>query len=288
MANIGDSKGHGLEVALNTLVVKNKNFSYDINWSYSTNIDEITGLADGILRYQEKGDTWRIVGEPVNIFYGYESAGTWNVGEFAEYKTAWGARHPGETMAYVANYGAPGTFKMVDRNDDGKIDNDDKKVYQRSPKHIFGMNNTFTYQNLSLSVLLYARIGGYMSYGLNGQTAFEPQWANWGNIDYWVPDGKDHRFPSPGSLAYSSINNGDYKTASQYEKADYFKIKDITLSYRLPKVWMNKVGINDIKVYGSLKNFFSFSSVGDYDAERDGSISFPLAKQAVIGLNFQF
>jgi TonB-linked SusC/RagA family outer membrane protein len=292
--NIGDSKGNGLEVALNTLVVKNKNYSYDINWSYSTNKDEITGLADGILKYQESGDTWRIVGKPVRIFYGYESAGTWNVGEFDAYKTAWESRHPGESMAYVANYGTPGTFKMVDRNDDGKLDNDDKKVYQRTPKHIFGMNNTFTYQNLSLSILLYARIGGYMSYGLNGQTAFEPQWANWGDIDYWVPDGKSHPFPSPGAISSStggslaSVNGGEYKTASQYEKADYFKIKDITLSYRFPKIWMNKLGINDVKVYGSLKNFFSFSAVGDYDAERDGSISFPLAKQAVIGLNFQF
>ncbi|MDR0575022.1 MAG: TonB-dependent receptor [Tannerella sp.] len=288
LANIGDSKGSGLEVALNTVIIRNKDFDYDINWSYSTQKDEITGLTSGVDKYQESGATWRIVGEPVSIYYDYEADGTWNVGEFADYKTAWEARHPGETMAYVTNYGAPGVLKVKDQNDDGKINEDDKIVYNRSPKQIFGMSNNFRYKNLALSILLYARLGGYMNYGLNTQIYFEPQWQNWGDLDYWTPDGKSHRFPSPGSLDYSSINNGEYKASLGYEKADYFKIKDITLSYNLPKTWLSKAKIGDVKIYGSLKNFFTFSSVGSYDSERGGETNFPLAKQAVIGLNIQF
>ena len=79
------------------------------------------------------------------------------------------ARHPGETIGYVAAYGAPGTMKIVDRNDDGMLNDDDKIVYNRSPKHIFGMNNSVAYKNFSLSVLVYARIGGYISYDMNSQ-----------------------------------------------------------------------------------------------------------------------
>jgi hypothetical protein len=127
-----------------------------------------------------------------------------------------------------------------------------------------------------------------MSYDLNNQIYFEPQWTNWGNLDYWTPDNPDARFPSPGSLAYSAINNGEYKTSLKYEKADYVKIKDITLGYNLPKSWLNKAKIGNVKIYGSLKNFFTFSAVGDYDSERGGSTSFPLAKQAVAGINIQF
>ena len=286
-ANVGDSKGSGLEIALNTVLVKNNNFSYDINWSYAASTDKIVNLTEGIERYQELGATWRIVGERVNTFYDYETSGIWNVGEFDQYKTDWQARHPGETMAYVTNYGQPGTIKIVDRDDNGKLNNDDRKVYNRNPKHIFGMNNTVTYKDFSLSFLLYARLGGYISYDLYNQIYFEPQWTNWGDLDYWVPDGKDHKFPSTGTV-YQSVNSGEYKSSLKYAKADYFKIKDITLGYNLPKTWMNKAKFGNIKIYGSLKNFFTFSAVGTYDSERGGEFSFPLAKQAVIGINAQF
>ena len=286
-ANVGDSEGSGLEVALNTLLVKNKNFSYDINWSYATSTDKIVGLTEGIEKYQESGATWRIVGERVNIFYDYETSGIWNVGEFDQYKTNWEARHPGETMAYATNYGKPGTIKIVDRDDNGKLDNEDKIAYNRDPKHIFGMNNTITYKDFSLSFQLYARLGGYISYDLNNQIYFEPQWTNWGDLDYWVPDGKDHKFPSTGT-AYQSVNSGEYKASLKYVKADYFKIKDITLAYNLPKRWMDIAHISNVKIYGSLKNFFTFSAVGTYDSERGGSLNFPLAKQAVVGVNIQF
>ena len=286
-ANIGDSEGSGLEIVLNTVVVKNKDFSYDINWMYSTAKDKIVHLTEGIERYQESGATWRIVGEPVRIFYDYETSGTWNVGEFEQYKTDWQARHPGETMSYMANYGQPGTIKIVDKNDDGKLDNEDKKVYNRDPKHIFGMNNTLTYKDFSLSFQLYARLGGYISYDLYNQIYFEPQWTNWGDLDYWVPDGKDHRFPSTGTV-YRTVSDGEYKASLKYVKADFFKIKDITLAYNLPKAWMGKANISNVKIYGSLKNFFTFSAVGTYDSERGGSFNFPLAKQAVIGISVQF
>ena len=229
------------------------------------------------------GVTGQIVGQPVSIFYDYETDGCWNVGEYDEYVTAWKERHPGETIGYLSAYGVPGTMKLIDRNDDGKLDDDDKKVYKRSPKHLLGMNNTFTYKNFSLSVLLYARLGGYMSYDMNSQLNYET--ANWGDLDYWTPDNVDAKFPSPGaaSTIYST-----YATSIKYEKADYLKIKDVTLAYNLPNKLISKVGIQKVKLYGSLKNYFTFSSVDNYDSERGGSIAFPLAKQVVFGVNVQF
>jgi len=288
LSNVGSTKGHGLEIALNATPVRTNNFSYDFSLSYTTNKDEVVFLNEGIEK-NIVGQGGQIVGQPVSIYWDYEADGIWDVGEFAEYKTAWEGRHSGETMAYVANYGAPGTLKVVDRNDDGKLNEDDKMVYNRAPKHIIGLNNNFSYKNFSLSVMLYARLGGWMSYDLNNQIYFEPQWTNWGDLDYWTPDNPDAKFPSPGALAYSSINNGEYKTSLKYEKADYFKVKDITLSYSLPKSLLNNVKISDVKIYGSLKNYFTFSAVGDnYDSERGGAVSFPLAKQAVLGVNIGF
>lgn len=280
--NIGKTKASGVEIALNTFVVRGPGFNYDINWSYSTFTDEVTGLADGVDK-NITGRTAHIIGEPVSIFYDYEADGNWDVGEFADYIAAWQQRHPDETPGYISAYGTPGTIKVVDRNDDGKLDDEDKRVYNRAPKHILGMNNNFSYKNWGLSVLLYARFGGYMQYDMNSQLNFES--ANWGDLDYWTMNNKDAKFPNPGT---ASATHGSYGTSLLYEKADYFKIKDVTLSYTLPKDVIGRIGIDNVKIYGSLKNYFSFSKIDNYDPERGGSISFPLAKQMVFGVNVQF
>ncbi len=288
LSNVGETEGSGLEISLNTLVVKTKNFSYDINWSYATSVDKVTALTAGIDKYQVEGANWLVVGQPVKIFYDFETNGNWNVDEFAQYKTDWETRHPGETLNYSANgapngYGTPGSLKIVDRNDDGKLNSDDQRVYDRSPKHILGMSNTFEYKNISLSVLLYARLGGYISYDMNSQMNYET--ANWGDLDYWTPTNTGAKFPSPG--AASGLYT-PYQNALKYEKADFYKIKDITLTYNVPSKILNSVKISNLKIYGSLKNYFTFSAIDNYDSERGGSISFPLAKQAVVGINLQF
>lgn len=279
--NIGKTKGNGIEVALNTEIIKGKLFNWNVNWSYSNSNDEIVELSDGLKRIVN-GREAHIVGQPVKIFYNYESDGVWNVGEYEVYKTEWLARHPGETLGFSSAYGVPGTIKIVDKDDNGKFDDEDKRVYERSPKHLFGMNNSFTFGNLSLDVMLYARLGGYIEYDMNSQLNFET--ANWGNLDYWTPTNISARFPSPGS---ASSTWGSYGSALLYEKADYIKIKDITLGYNFPTSLIKKVGLSKVKVYGSLKNFFTFSNIDNYDPERGGSISFPLAKQMVVGLNIQ-
>lgn len=280
--NIGETKAMGIEVALNTMVVKTNDFSWDINWSYSSYKDEVVAIADGLDK-NIMGRTAHIVGQPVSIFYDYKADGNWDVGEFEDYHADWKARHPGETKKYVEAYGKPGTIKIIDKNDDGSLDDDDKVVYDRSPKHIIGMNNTFTYKNWSLSALIYARLGGYLQYDFNSQLNFES--ANWADLDYWTLNNRDAKFPNPGT---ASTTHGSYGTALLYEKADYFKIKDLTLAYNLPKDLLNRIGVDNVRVYGSLKNYFTFSSIDNYDPERGGSINFPLAKQMVFGLNIQF
>lgn len=287
LSNVGETKGQGFEATLNALLVKSKDFNWDVTLNYSTNQDKITALTEGISKYQINNQEWLIVGQPVKTFYDYETNGNWNVGEFDLFKTDWEARHPGETLNYTANgapsgYGSPGTLKIVDRNDDGKLNSDDLKVYDRSPKHIIGINTNLDYKDFSLSVQFYARLGGYINYDMNSQMNYET--ANWGDLDYWTPTNTSARFPSPG--AASGLYT-PYQNALKYEKADFYKIKDITLSYNVPSKLLKNINISSLKVFGSLKNYFTFSAVENYDSERGGSISFPLAKQAVIGLNLQ-
>jgi TonB-linked SusC/RagA family outer membrane protein len=276
--NIGETKGSGVELLLNTLVVDSKKFKWDVNWSAAFAKDEIVDLSGGITR-NINGTIGQIVGEPVRIYYNYQADGCWGIGEYDAYKTAWLERHPGETLTMT---GEVGTIKVLDMNDDGKINDDDKRVYNRSPKAILGMNNTFSYKDISLSVLLYARLGGYIQYDFNNLITYEP--ANWGDLDYWTPENQEAKFPTPGN----QLNYGNYGSALLYEKASYLKVKDITLSYNLPQSPLAKVGVENVKLYGSMKNYFTFSNIDNYDPERGGAITFPLAKQLVFGINVEF
>ncbi len=276
--NIGKTKGSGIELGLNTLIVDSKDFKWDVNWTAAFYKDEITSLSGGITK-NISGTTGQIVGQPVNIFYNYQADGCWGVGEFDTYKAAWLTRHAGGTMTMT---GDPGTIKIVDVDDDGKLTDADKKVYNRSPKAVLGMNNTFSYKDFSLSVLLYARLGGYLQYDFNSLVTYDG--SNWGDVDYWTPENQQAKFPTPGN----STNWSTYGSAALYEKASYVKVKDITLSYNLPKSLIGKVGIGNVKFYGTLKNFFTFSNIDNYDSERGGAITFPLAKQVIFGVNVEF
>ena len=283
IANVGETKGNGFEMSLNALPVKNKNFSWEINASASFSRDEVTKLSDGITR-NISGVTGQIVGEPVLIYYDYEQDGCWKVGEYEEYKAAFAERHDGAEPSYsISSYGTPGTIKIVDRNDDGVLDDNDKKVYNRSPKAIFGMTNTFAYKQFTLSFQMYARLGGYIKYDFNSHVTYDN--SNWANLDYWTFENQDAKFPSPGA---DKATWTTYGTAAHYEKADFLKFKDITLSYTVPNNAIKKIGLSRLRFYGSLKNFFTISGIDNYDPERGGSINFPLAKQVVLGMNIEF
>ncbi len=280
LSNIGKTKGYGFEIQIGGVPVRTKNFNWDTTLSVSTAKDEIVELSNG-LEKNINGRTGQIVGQPLNIYYYYEADGCWGVGEFETYKADWEASHPGKTLDFPEANSTTGDVKIVDRNDDGKITDDDKRVYDRSPKCILGWNNTLTYKDFSLSFLVYARLGGWMEYGLYQQFRYDN--ANWADLDYWTPENQGARFPTPGLTKQNT-----YAASTFYEKSSYIKIKDITLSYNLPKTWISKIGMSNLRVYGSMKNFFTFSSVDNYDPERDGDISFPLTKQLVFGVNIEF
>jgi hypothetical protein len=247
-------------------------------------------LADGLDKNIVRYDNALIVGQPVSIFYDYESNECWKPGEYDAYVADMAAK--GITVeAPVAGYGTPGTMKIVDQNGDGKIDADnDRRVYNRSPKHIIGFNNTFTYRDFSLSIQCMARLGGYIAYDANNALGLNDNYANWADVEYWTLSNQGARIPAP-TYAHANLKNiyTAYASSLLYEKADFFKIKDITLTYNLPQNLLKKAYISNAKVYCSLKNFITFNRLNDnYDPERGGAITFPLQKQVVIGLNLGF
>ncbi|MBO5616094.1 MAG: SusC/RagA family TonB-linked outer membrane protein, partial [Prevotella sp.] len=288
-SNVAKTKSHGFEIALNAVPVISKNFRWDVNASATFAKNEIVKLTDGFNQVVV-GSYAAIIGQPINIYYGYETGNCWGVGEYEKYCADYKARTGKDFIAFGSQntaYGTPGTVKVIDRNDDGKIDEYDRRVYDRTPKAILGMTNTFSYKNFTLSIQMMARLGGYMAYEKNAYIGGSSGYNNWADVNYWTPSNTDTKYPSPACATMSDLR--PYSSILQYEKADYFKIKDITLSYNLEKNWLKSLRMENATVYCSLKNFITINALDDgYDPERGGAVSFPLAKQFVLGLNVTF
>lgn len=77
----------------------------------------------------------------------------------------------------------------------------------------------------------------------------------------------------------------------------FFKIKQMQLGYTLPKQWLNKIFINNLRVYVSLDDFFTFTSYKGFDPEASTSAtsgmgvdkgSYPTSKKVVVGATVEF
>lgn len=287
--NVAKTKGHGLEIALNAVPVITKDFRWDVSASATFAKSEIVKLTEDSDQVISGTDA-AIIGQSMSAFYAYETGNCWGVGEYEKYCADYKARTGKDFIAFGSQntaYGTPGTVKVIDRNDDGKIDEYDRRVYDRTPKAILGMTNTFSYKNFTLSIQMMARLGGYMAYEKNAFVGGDSGHNNWAEVNYWTPSNTDTKYPSPACSTISSLR--PYSTVLLYEKADYFKIKDITLSYNLEKNWLKSLRMENATVYCSFKNFITINALDDgYDPERGGSVSFPLSKQFVLGLNITF
>ena len=264
ISNVGKTETRGIDLSINTVNFDTKDFKWTTDLTFSANKEEITALNTN---QNDVGSGW-FIGSPTKVFYDYEKIGIWQTSEAAKYGQE------------------PGDIKVRDQNNDGAIDaNNDRKVLgQQTPKWTAGLNNRFEYKGWELSFFLYARVGHLIQ---NEAAAnFNPSgWNNSIACDYWTPENPTNAYPRPNFNKNESML---YKSTLAYCKGNFLKIKDITFGYSFPKQMISKLNMSKLRIYTTLKNFFTFSAVDDYDPERGGSNSYPMTKQVVFGINVSF
>lgn len=256
LKNIGELRNTGFEFAINTV-----NFVGDFKWNTTANIsfnkNEILDL-NGIDMYVNndtyklKIGNWAVIreGEEMGSFYGLVSDGIWQTADADK----------------AAVYGAePGDFKYVDQNNDGKINVDDQGIIGHAlPDFTWGMSNNFSYKSFSLDVFLQGSQGNQL---LNSNR-FELESGNGLSnastklLDRWTPE-------NPSNLYPRANRNADYlHMSTRYlEDGSYIRIKTITLSYDLPKKWMESLKMRQFKVYVTGQNLFTFTKYSGFDPE---------------------
>ena len=322
--NICQTKNRGLEVTLNTRNIITKDFEWNSSFTYASNKEEILKLTGGtnnnISNVSNTAYTLSI-GQPVNSFFNYKLNGVWQIGQEKD-AAVFGVRSgdlnvsvPGMTRLDAGVYtktAADGTLtyyytdlaaaqkynpNLTAATSKYSVSSKDYQVLgHNSPDLSLGFQNTFKYKNFDLTVYMYLRWGQTISYNMMGwyqpngfATNASPSRTFPKSFNYWTPTNPSNDFPVMNYQASSSSMIGF--AGLNYVDGSFFKIKNITLGYSLPKSLIRNLSIEKFRLYGTVTNplvVAKSSLLQQYDPEMNGSLSYPLTKQVVIGLNVTF
>lgn len=267
--NAGKMLNKGFEINISSLNLSKGDFSWSSDFNINFNKNKLLSLAGGqqsLYSYVNWSSEFNTplyvaqVGQSVGAFYGYQWDGVY---QYSDFDVSGGGY---QLKANVATNGSPrasiqpGDIKYRDLNGDLVVDDKDKIVIGRSlPVHTGGFNNTFTYKNFSLDVLLQWSYGNdifnanrLLFEGNAGAQINLNQYAGYQNR--WSPSNQTATLPRAGGAgpmgAYSS---------RIVEDGSYLRLKTISLGYSLPKNWIGKIKLQKLDVYASAQNLFTLT-----------------------------
>jgi hypothetical protein len=157
-----------------------------------------------------------------------------------------------------------------------------------NPKFYYGLNLSVAWKGIDFSALIQG-VGDVKTYW--NAAAYNTPTVRYGyQINKEIADGRWYEGRTdatyPRLLSYTDTRNTQASTAYLQSNA-YVKIRNIQLGYTIPKSITNIIQVDRLRVYGSLENFFTFTSYKGFDPEVSG-LDYPTTKQAVVGINVTF
>lgn len=290
----------GYEVAVGPNV-KNANGTYATKW--------ISGRQEGgklgeIVAFQQNHifKDWDDVKQNANMVLD-EVASLYGPGRAGEYanKAGWKPIEPGDVC-------------WEDMNGDGIINSRDQKVIGNMfPNVTGGFSTTFSWKGVSL----YGRFDYALGHTLYNDLAARTlgQYQGQFNLiskvhDMWSETNTSADLPAfyyADQLSKKNITRGnnanpyiDGNSSRFYEKADYLALRELTLSWELPKFWVNKAFMQSASVYVTGQNLFYVTGYegtspepiisGSLDANRRGVDEgrYPTPRTVLFGLSVTF
>ena len=185
------------------------------------------------------------------------------------------------------------TFK--DLNGDNVINDDDRTyIGDAIPDFTYGITLTAAWKGLDLTVFGTGSAGNDIY-----NASFRPDQTKANHLkeiyfdDRWTVDNPHGTKPRAGANYMERYITSD---AVVFD-GSFFKIKQIQLGYTLPKTWLKKAFINNLRVYCSLDDFFTFTSYPGFDPEASANSTngmgidmggYPSSKKVVFGFNIEF
>jgi TonB-linked SusC/RagA family outer membrane protein len=281
-ANIGEMKNTGIEATLGTVNVSKGDFVWTTDFTFYHYKNEIVKLYNG----EDIQDFPFILreGESFNTFYVRDWAGV--------------NPETGAGQWYVLDEDE----NRVDVDGDGLSDVTESTggaakgiVGCADPDLIGSINNTLSYKGFDFSFLFTYKIGG----------------DSYGDLDYYLyADGEnvnnavtkvayDDRWQNPGDnklpiVIQANPQHTNYNSSRRLHDASYLRLKNITLAYNLPKAWAQKVKLDNVKVYATGVNLWTWAAYDQYDPEVSirgvglANADFPSLKTYTFGIQIGF
>ena len=274
LVNIGEVLNQGVEVTLNLIPVKTKDFSWSVDLNFAANNNKIIALngeldADGIPK-NDIANRW-FIGNNIDAYYDYQFDGIWQTGD--------------EIPDFGPNYKPqPGDIRVKDVDGDSLITTDDRIVINRAPKWTGSIGSTLKWKGIDFSFDFYSVQGAIRSnaylYDANSGGDLHGK-LNGIKVDYWTLENPSNTAPRPRD---ATIN---YFSSLSYQDASYIRLRNLSLGYSFPKRMINTIGINSLRVYGSATNIWTQTQFQSYSPEVSAG-GYPEPKTFIVGLNASF
>lgn len=323
--NNGTLQNKGVEVSVGGTPLRFGAFSWNANFTFAYNHQVIVKLPyDGRLKNRQGGST---VYDPKSkeeievggYAEGERPFGIWGfkvLGVFAtdEEAAAWNKTTVDEEASPlgITTGKHAGDFIFADLNKDGVIDARDQVLMGYSTPDITGgMQNTFTYKQFSLRVLVDYATGFVIENGALGRSLGQGRAFNEGapsealGNDIWRKSGDegkkyarfsfaDYDYGQRNYIRYTNIGmNSAYGSdvTAMTSKGNFLAFREVSLSYDVPNEWLSKMHISGLNIFGSVYNLGYLTAYKGLNPETytgydDGG--YPRPRQFTLGATLKF
>ncbi|WP_288205790.1 TonB-dependent receptor [uncultured Parabacteroides sp.] len=227
------------------------------------------------------------IGSPLNAFYIYQADGLIaNEQELEEYRAKYKSDPRGMSDLHA------GDVKLVDTNNDGTIDPDDRQIFASNiPKFTYGWNISGEYKGFDLSLLFQGSSGANRM--MYGEWIEGPSYEAFTGVhfrDRWTEDNQNGNAEMPRLEAANNRNASTYNSFF-LKKTNYLRLKNVQLGYTFSKGITDKLRITKLRLYVSGSNLLTFSSLYqglDPEGKSDRISDFPPLKIVNFGVNIIF
>ncbi|RFS24721.1 TonB-dependent receptor [Chitinophaga silvatica] len=288
-ANIGSTKVEGLDLTVGYTDKWSKDFTFNTKVTFTTNSSVVTQTnsnntfvlyGGNYFNGQSQNVTAFEVGKSPGYFYGYKTDGLFQTQD--------------EINKAPKQQGAkPGDIKYVDVNNDGEITAADKtQIGNPFPKFVMGWSISLAYKNFDFNIFTYS------SYGNDVYRAYERN-ANYTNkfrniLDRWTGPGSTNDAKNP-RYSFTDDNNNARASDRYIEDGSFIKLKNIQIGYTFRQPFFMKAGFKSIRIYGQVKNAYTFTKYSGYDPEIAGDVmntgidrgAYPQSRIWALGIDFK-
>lgn len=294
--NNADMKSYGWELDISWRD-HIKDFNYGIRFNLSDNQDKILTYPN------ESGNlgTYRS-GMMLNEIWGYTTVGIAQTQEQMDQHIA-NAR-----PNFGTSWGA-GDIMYADLNGDGEVTNGSNTIYDHgdltiignsTPRYNFGLTLDGEWHGIDFSIFMQGVMKrDYWADQAYFWGAYGDEWQSTcfvEHLDYWSEDNPDAYYPRPIMSLDGTVAQKNHQKQTRYlQSAAYMRLKNVQVGYTFPQKWVNKAGIESLRVYVSADNLATFTSLSKiFDPEALISVNggtgktYPLQRTISIGVNLNF